>query len=95
MNKNMNIKLTFSIAELNFPVIRLQTLAAKPVEAKGSSLITVFKPILEMSLNCSLSDTMLLHRESTIVSTWYSFTLLTNGPKLQKIMNVDLIFQIH
>lgn len=27
---------------------------------------------------------MLVHRVSTIVSTWYSFTLLTRGPRLWK-----------
>jgi hypothetical protein len=36
---------------------------------------------------------MLPHSESTIVSTWYSLTLLTNGPRLQKVQvnNIDSI----
>jgi len=55
-----------------------------PLEAGGSSPITVFRPMEEMSLSCSLSDSMLVHSVSTIVSTWYSFTLLTRGPKLSK-----------
>lgn len=38
----------------------------------------------EMSLSCSLSDSMLVHSVSTMVSTWYSFTLLTRGPRLSK-----------
>lgn len=74
------------MAELNFPVILLQTLAASPPEAIGSSLMTVFKPMLEISLNCSLSETILAHSESTIVSTWYSFTLFTNGPRLKQTL---------
>lgn len=37
-----------------------------------------------MSRSCSLSDSMFVHRVSTIVSTWYSFTLLTRGPRLEK-----------
>lgn len=78
---------------LSRPVMRLQTLAARALEASGSSLITVLRPILEMSRSCSLSDTMLPHSESTIVSTWYSLTLLTNGPRLQKVQvnNIDSI----
>ena len=40
-------------------------------------------PILEISRNCSFSDSMLLHSVSTIVSTWTSFTLFTSGPRLQ------------
>lgn len=60
----------------------MQTLPAKALEPSGSSAMTVFKPILDMSLSCSLSETMLLQRESTMVSTWYSLTLLTSGPKL-------------
>lgn len=53
-----------------------------PLDAGGSSPITVFRPMLEMSRSCSLSDSMFVHNVSTIVSTWYSFTLLTSGPKL-------------
>ena len=44
-------------------------------------------PILEMSLSCSLSDTMLQHSVSTMVSTWNSFTLFTRGPRLQQAKN--------
>ena len=44
-------------------------------------------PMLEMSLSCSLSDTMLQHSVSTMVSTWNSFTLFTRGPKLQRASN--------
>lgn len=55
-----------------------------PLEAGGNSPITVLSPMEEMSLSCSLSDSMLVHRVSTIVSTWYSFTLLTSGPRLSK-----------
>lgn len=55
---------------------------SSPLEAGGSSPMTVFRPMLEMSLSCSLSDSMLVHSVSTIVSTWYSFTLLTRGPRL-------------
>ncbi len=39
--------------------------------------------MLEISLSCSLSDKILLHRVSTIVSTWNSFTLFTSGPRLE------------
>lgn len=41
-------------------------------------------PMLEMSLSCSLSESMFEHRESTIVSTWCSLTLLTRGPRLEE-----------
>ena len=41
-----------------------------------------YSPMLEMSLSCSLSESMFEHRESTIVSTWCSLTLLTRGPRL-------------
>lgn len=54
-----------------------------PLDAGGSSPITVFRPMLEMSRSCSLSDSMFVHSVSTIVSTWYSLTLLTSGPKLR------------
>jgi hypothetical protein len=67
--------------------MRLQTLAARALEASGSSLITVLRPMLEISRNCSLSDTMLPQSASTIVSTWYYFTLLTNGKKKKKNTN--------
>lgn len=59
-------------------------MAFSPLEAGGSSPITVFRPMEEMSLSCSLSDSMLVHSVSTMVSTWYSFTLLTRGPKLRE-----------
>ena len=75
--------ITFSMAVLRRPVIRRQTLAARPLEANGSSLITVLRPMLEISRSCSLSETMLAHKASTMTSTWYSFTLLTKGPKLK------------
>lgn len=55
-----------------------------PLEAGGNSPITVLSPMEEMSLSCSLSDSMLVHKVSTMVSTWYSFTLLTRGPRLLK-----------
>lgn len=58
--------------------------ASLPLEAGGSSPITVFRPMEEMSLSCSLSDSMLVHSVSTMVSTWYSFTLLTRGPRLRE-----------
>lgn len=77
-------RLTLAMALLSRPVIRLHMLAAKPVDNGGNSLITVFKPMLQISRSCSFSDSMLLHSVSTIVSTWYSFTLLTNGPRLHK-----------
>lgn len=79
----LSSQLTFSIALLSLPVILLQTLAANALDAKGSSLITVFRPMLEISRSCSFSETMFPQRASTIVSTWYSFTLFTSGPKLQ------------
>lgn len=41
-------------------------------------------PILEISLSCSLSESMFEHKESTIVSTWCSLTLLTRGPRLKR-----------
>lgn len=37
-----------------------------------------------MSRSCSLSDRMLAQRASTMVSTWYSFTLPTRGPRLSR-----------
>ncbi|KAH3897097.1 hypothetical protein DPMN_021281 [Dreissena polymorpha] len=43
----------------------------------------LYIPILEISLSCSLSDSMLLHSVSTMVSTWNSFTLFTRGPRLE------------
>lgn len=43
--------------------------AAIPEAVKGSSLITVFNPIEDISLNCSLSEDMFVHKCSTIVST--------------------------
>ena len=42
-------------------------------------------PILEMSLSCSLSDSMFEQSESTMVSTWCSLTLLTRGPRLEMV----------
>ena len=45
--------------------------------------MTVLRPIEEISRSCSLSDSMLVQSVSTMVSTWYSFTLLTRGPRLQ------------
>lgn len=53
-----------------------------PVEAGGSSEITVLRPMLEISRSCSLSDSMFVQSVSTMVSTWYSFTLPTSGPRL-------------
>lgn len=46
--------------------------------------MTVFSPMLEISRSCSLSDNMFVHSVSTMVSTWYSFTLPTRGPRLWK-----------
>ena len=43
-----------------------------------------YSPILEMSRNCSWSDNIFEHKESTIVSTWCSLTLPTRGPRLKK-----------
>ena len=43
-------------------------------------------PILEISLSCSLSDNILLHNVSTMVSTWNSFTLFTSGPRLKHMI---------
>lgn len=59
------------MAVLSLPVILWHTLAARPVVPVecGNSEITVFSPILEISLNCSLLETILPHKESTIVST--------------------------
>lgn len=54
-----------------------------PVAAGGSSEITVLRPMLEISRSCSLSDSMFVQSVSTMVSTWYSFTLPTSGPRLQ------------
>lgn len=45
------------------------TEVAIPEAVKGNSLMTVFNPIDEMSLSCSLSDDMFVHKCSTIVST--------------------------
>ena len=53
----------------------------------GSSLMTVFNPIEEMSLSCSLSEHIFVHKCSTMVSTWTSFTLVTSGPKLKAELN--------
>lgn len=52
--------------------------------AGGSSEITVLRPMLEMSRSCSLSDSMLVQSVSTMVSTWYSFTFPTSGPRLRE-----------
>lgn len=79
------------MALLNLPVILLQTLAASGPDPNGSSDITVFRPILEMSLSCSLSETMLLHSASTMVSTWYSLTLLTKGPRLKSEFAINFL----
>lgn len=65
---------------------------SSPDEDSGSSAITVFSPMLEMSLSCSLSDVMFEHSVSTIVSTWGSFTLLTRGARL-KIKHTHRILQ--
>jgi len=46
--------------------------------------MTVFSPMLEISRSCSLSDSMFVHSVSTMVSTWYSFTLPTSGPRLSE-----------
>lgn len=48
----------------------------------GSCPMTVFRPILDMSLSCSLSLSMFEQRASTMISTWISFTLDTSGPRL-------------
>ena len=45
------------------------TEAAMLEAESGSSLMTVFNPMEEMSLNCSLSEHILVHKCSTIVST--------------------------
>ncbi|TNN40106.1 hypothetical protein EYF80_049732 [Liparis tanakae] len=82
-----------AMALVRRPVIFLQTLAARAEpEGRGEGLSTrqpgrtrvLQRPMDEMSLSCSLSDSMLVHSVSTIVSTWYSFTLLTSGPKLSE-----------
>lgn len=52
--------------------------------AGGSSDRTVLRPMPAMSRSCSLSDRMLAQRASTMVSTWYSFTLPTRGPRLSR-----------
>ena len=65
------------------------TEAAMLDAVSGNSLMTVLSPIEEMSLNCSLSAAMLEHKCSTIVSTWTSFTLVTNGPKLSISKHVN------
>ncbi len=62
----------------------LSNIISIPVDEGGSSAMTVFRPMLEMSLSCSLLETMLEQRVSTIVSTWHSFTLPTRGPRLHK-----------
>lgn len=62
----------------------LYSIAVIPVDEGGSSAMTVFRPMLEMSLSCSLLDTMFEQRVSTIVSTWHSFTFPTKGPRLHK-----------
>ena len=56
-------------------------LIARDWVVSGSSLMTVLRAMEEMSLSCSLSPTMLLQSVSTIVSTWYSLTLDTRGPR--------------
>ena len=68
---------------INKQINKNKPVAAKVCVVNGSSLITVLRPIDEISLNCSLSPIMLLHNVSTINSTWWSFTLHTNGPKLK------------
>lgn len=72
------------MADDSRPTMVLQTVAAKVCVVRGSSLMTVFKPMEEMSRNCSLSPTMLLHSVSTMCSTWWSLTLPTRGPKLEQ-----------
>lgn len=67
--KNLALLNTFSIALLNRPVIFLHTFAARVFEPKGNSDITVFKPMLLMSLNCSVSESIFAQRVSTIPST--------------------------
>ena len=57
--------------------------AANVCVVNGNSLITVLRPMDEISLNCSLSPIILLHNVSTINSTWWSLTLQTKGPKLK------------
>ena len=61
-------------ALVSLPVIFLEIPAASVVAEGGNSTITVLRPILDMSRSCSLSDIMLVHRVSTIVSTCISFT---------------------
>lgn len=65
-------------------MIFLTTAELKCVGTSGNWLITVFKPIDDMSLSCSLSESMFVHNVSTISSTWNSFTFDTSGPKLEK-----------
>lgn len=69
VSKNITMHKTFSIALLNLPVIFLHTLAAKVFEPNGSSEITVFRPMLLISRSCSVSESMLAQRVSTILST--------------------------
>lgn len=61
--------LTLSIAVVNLPVILLHIFPDKPPDACGSSAITVLSPMLEISLSCSLSETIFVHKDSTINST--------------------------
>lgn len=68
----------------SWKVRNLYYIAMIPADEGGSSAMTVFRPMLEMSLSCSLLDTMLEQRVSTIVSTWHSFTFPTRGPRLHK-----------
>lgn len=77
------------MALLSRPVIRLQTFAASALDPNGSSEITVFRPMLDISLSCSLSETIFAQRASTIVSTWNSFTLFTKGPKLKRYSSLN------
>lgn len=53
----------------------------------GNWLITVFKPIEEISFSCSLSESIFEHNVSTIISTWNSLVLVTRGTRLDTKFN--------
>ena len=63
---------------------KLNILNIKQQKQQNETSPCAYSPILEMSRNCSWSDNIFEHKESTIVSTWCSLTLPTRGPRLKK-----------
>lgn len=57
----------------------------KLFESIDISEMTVFSPILEVSLRTSSEDKIFSHNVSTTLSANCSLILLTNGPRLNNI----------